>query len=576
MKHRRIAAILGIFMLLCPSLPSACAVEPGTAQPPAQTEEPAPAPQEPEKTDAPWRVSLPDGLVVESGETINYLSVTAGIVPQPINGCYPGGLVIEAGGQIVVKAGGSLSIGKLAIGSAEPSPVLRGALQSGGLIRVEAGGRLHLNEAALETTGEGFAIVQEDGGVVENYGTDLTGLVQWGAPIVDNLSEPVDDLWLETGTPLTEDVLPKEQKTVLITEGRPQNVTLPVRWELPAPVTGDQVTLTGAYLDETGAELRSVLPLTVTVHWYTPETIVITKASWQGLNVPSIWLYVTLLPEDAEIWAEYSEDGGASWTWLEIPDVDRETLSCWIIPPDSTPRLYRITAESYDGTRHWVSDSVLLPKDGDSAYDSGGNRGGSTDPAPPDREPTPPQDDGASEDAGPDTDEDSSSGRRPNRGPRPSRKPSADPVDEPVTESHPVFRPGDSAPLFFPTLDAPAVTGSEAQTEPLPPEQETVEPPAPAEAPATVSAAEPSSVPDGSALEQEPGLDAAAPSSPEPTGEDESPRSETPAQADAPAQTPASPAPLPAAMQAALAAAGLGGCALAGIGLSRLLQKRKP
>lgn len=50
-----------------------------------------------------------------------YQTIGAGLLPEPMDGYYPGNLIIEVGEQIVVKAGGSLTIGKVAAGGPEAS-----------------------------------------------------------------------------------------------------------------------------------------------------------------------------------------------------------------------------------------------------------------------------------------------------------------------------------------------------------------------------------------------------------------------------------------------------------------------
>ena len=138
-----------------------------------------------------------------------------------------------------------------------------------------------------------------------------------------------------------------------------------------------------------------MLPLELTVHWYTPETIVVTQAVWKGDTVPSVQLTVEELPEWAEVWGEISQDNGATWTRLDDEDSffivngEPEGYVCVFVLPDDTPRLFRIAAEDTWEQRFWKSESFALsPED---TEDSGGNRGGSTTPDTPDREPQPTQ-----------------------------------------------------------------------------------------------------------------------------------------------------------------------------------------
>ena len=563
MKRRQIATLLGVVLLLAQVwTPLAYGTEleqakelgqlggAGQLGGIGQPQEPVP----PESMD-PWLVSLPDGLVVEAGENLAYQTIGAGLLPEPMDGYYPGNLIIEVGEQIVVKAGGSLTIGKVAAGGPEASPVLRGALREDGLIRVEAGGKLSLNGVTLEATGEnGYVLWQEDGGLVETYDTDLSGIAQWGAPVVNNTYTWEKDIWLEAGTPLTEDLLPKEKKIWLVKEGVSRYVLLPVRWELPEEMTDDEITLTGVYLDENGEAFLSVMPLTLTIHWYTPETIEITDTAWFGNKSPSAQLYVAALPENAEIWAEYSEDEGDSWTRLETYSIDEEVLCCAIIPTDSTPRLYRMAAESYDGTRRWVSNSVLLPKGDTNLDDSGGNRGGNTNPVPPDRKPTPPEDSAhvnAPDDTAPEPDDVPVFEYRPT--PDPISTPETDPESEPDSNPTPAPSPNAGASDY---LQSP-VPNAEPDTPPMEPTPVLAE----------TTGKQGQASPDTSTSQTEP---------PAEPSETDRPNPKAPTQArTAPVESPSPPEPRPTAIQVALAMAGLAGCALAGILIARILSKKK-
>lgn len=481
-----------------------------------------------------WQVSWPDGLVVEAGENIGYQTIAANLLPEPMDGYYPGGLTIETGGQIIVKAGGSLTIGKISVGGPESSPILRGVLREDGLIRVEAGGRLVLNDVTLEMEGSGLTIVQEDGAIVETHDMDLTENIRWGVPVVDNTFWQPESLWLKSGTPLTAEVLPGQKLMSLIDQGVPQQTILTIRWTIPDHMPADEVTLTGTYLNENGDPLLSVRPLTLTVHWYTPESIQITKTDWYGSTTPLARLYVNHLPEHTDLWAEYSEDEGVSWTRMEIYDIDRADLCCTIAPPDSTPRLYRLAAEYSDGTRHWISDSVLLPKAETDPNDSSGNRGGSIDPAPPDRDPVPPE---------------SSAG---------------------------IGTPGDTTPEPSGSASEPSGTAPE-------PSDNTSEPSGTVSEPSG-SASEPTDIPAPVYHPEKP--DSASLSEVLYTTEDEdSSPAEThaaitlaqkaPIQISSPSEIPSTPEPLPIALQAVLGAAGLTGCTLAGIAITRILSLRK-
>lgn len=160
--------------------------------------------------------------------------------------------------------------------------------------------------------------------------------------------------------------------------------------------TDGELTLTGQFLDESGQPLSSLVPLTLRVRWYTPGTLVVTKAEWKGSTVPTVELTVEELPEFADVWGEVSTDGGVTWTRWEdedrffIVEVKREGWACIFQLGDETSGLFRVAAEDpwADPYAYWRSESFALspPEDGE---DSGGNRGGSTTPGTPDREPEP-------------------------------------------------------------------------------------------------------------------------------------------------------------------------------------------
>lgn len=118
-------------------------------------------------------------------------------------------MTVEITGQIIIEAGGELSIGTLSLGGTERSPVITGTRTEAGLIVVKAGGTLRLNDVSFDTDGTGPLIIQEPGGSVELQMTQVEeGMVQWSSPLVDNLYVGPDDIWLEAGTPLTPEMLP--------------------------------------------------------------------------------------------------------------------------------------------------------------------------------------------------------------------------------------------------------------------------------------------------------------------------------------------------------------------------------
>ena len=344
----------------------------------------------------PYTVTLGSRIIGE-GECLNYTTISPAFAGGGLmDGYYPGELTIQLTGTVVVEAGGSLSIGTLSIGGPEASPVVTGT----GQIIVKAGGSLRLTASVLEPQGDAPLIVQESGGSVEvQCMTVEEGIIQWSAPLVNNLYDSPDDLWLEVGTSLTEAQLPAVLNTALQKEGREEHVDVSLSWDLSKydGRTQGEFVLSGEFLDENGQPLLSLLPLEMTVRWYTPGTLVVTEAKWKGSTVPTVQMTVQELPEDADVWGDVSTDGGATWSRWESEDVffiveiESEGWGCIFNLSDETPGLFRIVAETpswFDGYACWRSTAFALgpPEDG---KDSGGNRGGSTTPDPPEREPEP-------------------------------------------------------------------------------------------------------------------------------------------------------------------------------------------
>ena len=330
---------------------------------------------------------------IEAGEMRNYTAISAAFAGmEEIEGYYPGLLTIELTGRVVVEAGGSLGIGTLSLGGPELSPVLTGT----GQIVVEAGGSLRLTDVLLEPEGDGPIVVQEPGGSVEFQLTEAAeGQVEWSTPLVNNLYDSPEDLWLEEGTALTEKLLPAALWTQLQVCGSEEESEISLAWDMGGydGKTQGELTLTGCFLDESGLALPSLYPLELTVHWYTAENLAVTSAVWKGDLTPSVQLTVEQLPEFADVWGEVSTDGGESWERWEdesvffIVPVEREGTACVFVLPDDTPRWFRIAAEDPWEHLHWNSDwYYLYPEEQE---DSGGNRGGSTTPDTPEREPVP-------------------------------------------------------------------------------------------------------------------------------------------------------------------------------------------
>lgn len=339
-----------------------------------------------------------DSCTIAEGESLNYTTVSSAFAGEPMEeGYYPGELTIQLTGTVIVEAGGSLGIGTLSIGGPEAHPVLTGT----GQIIVKAGGQLRLTCVVLEPQGQGPMIVQEDGGSVELTATPAAeGAVQWGAPLVNNRYQSPDDLWLEAGTVLTEDMLPASMEIDIQEMGQEVYMEIPLSWDLTGydGRTRGELVLPGVFLGEDGQPLPSLEPLEITVHWYEAGVLVVTGAEWKGSTVPTVQLTLEELPEDADlIWGEVSRDGGTTWERWEdadgffVVEIEPEGWACIFELPDETPGLFRVAAETawwFDGYACWRSEAFALspPEDGE---DSGGNRGGSTTPDPPEREPEP-------------------------------------------------------------------------------------------------------------------------------------------------------------------------------------------
>ena len=339
-----------------------------------------------------------DSRVIAEGETLSYTTISSAFAGKPVaEGYYPGELTIQLSGTVIVEAGGSLVVGTLSVGGQEASPVITGT----GQIIVRAGGSLRLSSVVLEPQGSAPLIVQETGGSVEmQYTTVEDGVIQWAGPLVNNLYDSPHDVWLEVGTVLTGDMLPTVLNTALQKEGHEDDVEIPLSWDLGSydGQTQGELVLLGTFLDESGQPLASLVPLEITVRWYTPGTLTVTDAQWKGSTVPTVQLTVQELPEDADVvWGEVSTDGGVTWTRWEneddffVVEIEPEGWACVFDLHDETPALFRVAAETawwFDEYACWRSDAFALspPEDGE---DSGGNRGGSTTPDPPEREPEP-------------------------------------------------------------------------------------------------------------------------------------------------------------------------------------------
>lgn len=505
-----------------------------------------------------YHVTL-DAQTIGAGEALSYETVAPALAGNPYAGdYYPGELTVDLAGPIVIERGGRLTIGTLSAGNPkEASPVLRGALSPDGLIVVRPGGSLILKNVSLDPEGEGLFIVQEPGGSVEL--TDMEpdpGLVAWAPPMVDNTHQQPRDLWLEEGTALTHAMLPGTLDTYLQDQGAQRWESLALRWDMDgcdAQVKGER-TLTGTFLDENGQALASVRPLTLTVHWYRPDRLVITDTTWLGQSAASAKLELKELPQEAsEVWGEVSADGGESWQrWegFELRQSESVTTGVFSLP-DAAPRHFRLRAANERQHLYWVSEAVGLPKEETKPGDQGGNRGGNTAVVRPSRTPEP--------------------APTPTPTPTPTPEPTPTPVPTPTSTPTP-------APTPIPTPTPTPATGSEPAPVPTVEPAPTVEPtPTPEIAPSAAAIAPVAPVPVSSkpipSVEPEPSL----PSTPtaEPTAAPSPSVRPSVAPEVAPSPSPAavraeSPAPI---LQALLVAAGGAVCALVGVFVAR--RKRK-
>lgn len=330
---------------------------------------------------------------IGNGQTLSYTTISSAFADGSLpEGYYPGELTVEISGQIIIEAGGTLAIGPLSIGGPEASPVLS---FSGGQIIVKSGGSLQLTETVFATDGTTPLIVQETGGSIELQMTQAPeGLIQWAPPLVDNLYQSPDDLWLPEGTLLQQAMLPSSLEVDVQLQGQVTQEQMSLSWNLEeydGRSTGELV-LTGTFLDETGQTVPSRIPLELTIHWYKSNSLQVTKAVWKGETVPVVQLTVLELPEEADIWGEVSTDNGKTWERWETEDLffivenEPEGFVCNFALPDETPRMFRIAAQDWFEPLFWQSEAFSLTAP--TTDDSSGNRGGSTTPVSPEREPS--------------------------------------------------------------------------------------------------------------------------------------------------------------------------------------------
>lgn len=508
-----------------------------------------------------------EGRTIGEGETLSYETVAPELAGNPFAAdYYPGELTVEITGPIIIEKGGCLAIGTLSSGNdKEASPVLRGALTPDGLIVIKAGGRLVLKTALLELSGEGLFLVQEPGGSVELDNTPLEEtLIRWAPPTVDNTHQQPRDLWLEVGTALTEAMLPDTLDTYLQYQGNQRWKSLALRWDTDGRdgQTEGEHTLTGTFLDENGEALASVRPLTLTVHWYQPDRLVVTNTVWMGEAAASAKLELKELPETAtEVWGEVSADGGESWQrWegFELRQSENVVVGVFALP-DATQRRFRLRAANERQHLYWASEAVLLPKEETKPDDQGGNRGGSTAVIRPSRTPEP------------------APSPTPTRSPEPTPTPVPMPVPTPAPT--PTTTPTPTAePTPVPSAEpVPTPEPPTAAPVPTPLPVSSMEPaPTPVVKPTPVPAVKPTSIamPTPSPTSTPTAAPTAEPvSTPVPTPSP-SPEKPTPSPSvgrvipDAPSNS--APAPV---LQVLLVAAGVAVCTLVGVFVAR--RKRK-
>lgn len=428
-----------------------------------------------------YQVAL-DGQVIGDGQTLAYETIAPEFAGHPFAvDYYPGELTLELAGQIVIEAGGRLVVGTLSPKNEEEhSPVLQGRRSPDGLIVVRSGGSLVLRNVSLELEGEGLFIVQEPGGSVTLTNMELDdGLVAWAPPTVDNTHQQPRDLWLEKGAVLTRDALPATLGTYLQYQGGQRWKTLALQWDLDAyrGQTEGEHTLTGAFLDEDGEPLVSVRPLTLTVHWYEPDRLILQGSAWLGQTAASAKLELKELPKEAdEVWGEVSADGGKTWArWEEFHYQEEEdSVSCVFSLPDSAPRRFRVRAANEWENLYWVSEAVLLPKEDSKPSDQGGNRGGSTAVVKPSRKPEP------------------TPTPTPTPVPTPTPTPTPTPAPTPMPTPEPTAQP-EPSPGLTPSPAPTAQPSPEPTAEAVPTPR--VTPPAAATAPAVPATAPPQPAP---------------------------------------------------------------------------------
>ena len=333
--------------------------------------------------------------IISNGKVLFYETISPALIDNPYAAdYYPGELTVHISGPIVIEDGGNLTIGTLSLRDPnEAGPVIQGELAENGLIIVKSGGTLNLKTVTLDTTGEGLLIFQEPGGSVNLTDSQIDAdLIHWAPPQVENTYQKPRDLFLPEGTLLTADMLPTEMNTFLQYQGVDRWSKIAMSWDLDgySGQTDGELTLTGVFKDEDGNSMASVQPLTITVHWYEPDTIAITSATWANSSQTSSAILKAEKPFEYvdNIWGEVSDDGGVTWKrWDNLNIIDNEGFwTCIFYLPDGAPRHFRIAAADENESKHWISEGIFPTTD---VGNQGGNRGGSTSPNSPERTPQP-------------------------------------------------------------------------------------------------------------------------------------------------------------------------------------------
>ncbi|WP_130870618.1 hypothetical protein [Intestinimonas massiliensis (ex Afouda et al. 2020)] len=190
----------------------------------------------------------------------------------------------------------------------------------------------------------------------------------WSVPLVDTSYTAPDDIWLEAGTQLTAEMLPDVLEADVQDRGTATWTEIPLSWDFSGydGRTEGELTIAGSFLDQMGQPMLSFLPLELTVHWYTPDTLVVTNAVWKGDLLPTVQLTVLELPAFADVWGEVSTDHGVTWTRWEgeenffVIDAEPEGSQCVFVLPDETPRMFRIAAEDLWEHLYWRSEAFAL------------------------------------------------------------------------------------------------------------------------------------------------------------------------------------------------------------------------